>query len=170
MQESDAKPGPGGQTPDSIDLVAQTRSLRRKMIFWRRIAWLLLGGIGIFALILWQRGELHRRACRTALAYYYAEAEKINLGSLPLETIETDWRALKAPPELMSPHHYNLIARNWRTQPAAGEKLPLAVCRDAHAVLFWQDRHVLYSGGGIEWISESRVHEIVQAALRDDGR
>jgi hypothetical protein len=169
MQPDESKRTAPGAS-DSIDLVTQTRSLRRKVIFWRRTAWLLFGGLGILAIIFWQRGEQHRRECRQSLAHYYRESQKLKLRTQPVELLEGEWRSMKCPPEMLSPYHYNLISRNWRTEPAEGEKIPLAVCRESHSLVFIQGRHVLFDDGHIEWRSESHMGDIVRAAERDDGK
>ena len=170
MQTDNSIPARTGPKADSIDLVTQTRSLRRKVIFWRRTAWLLLGGLGIIAIILWQRGERHQRTCKLSLEHYYREAANLDLQAQPIGLMEAEWRTMKVPREMLSPYHYNLIALNWRTTPPAGEKLPLAVCRESHALIFDHGRHVLFSGGFVEWCSDDSLAEIVRAAESDDER
>ena len=164
---------PIGQTrvPDTMDLVAQTRSLRRKLTFWRRTVWMILGAGAIFAAILWNRGETHRRACHAAFDYYARLAIKSRLVGQQPEILEQQWQILDPGETRISAVHYNLIVRNWLAAPKVGESLDLAVCREPHFTLFSQMRHVLRrtdAGINIEWIRDEAAAAIVAEALRDD--
>jgi hypothetical protein len=157
--------------PDSMDLTAQTRSLRRKLVFWRRTAWLLLGGIGIFLAVLLNRGMTHQRECFQSLRHYAELAMKTKLGDQNPEILEQQWQSLEMGTVRISPIHYDLIVANWISRPKPGESQPLAICRDAHFSLMGTHRHVLYrdeSGTRIEWMIDESTQHILQEALRDN--
>jgi hypothetical protein len=169
------EPGPpaGGQMPsDSMDLVTEARSLRRRLVFWRRTAWLALGIAGIVLLLMWQRGQQHQRSCRQSLEGHFREAQRRDLKRFPPELLEQEWRQM--PPtggEVLSAHHYNLIVRNWHTTPVPGEPLPMVVCDAPHAAIPFGRRNVLFYDGQtvtVQWLTESAAEPIIQAALRDD--
>lgn len=168
-------PGPanvGGLKTDSMDLVSQARSLRRKMVFWRRTAWLALGMAGIVLIILWQRGQQHRHVCEQSLRAYFREAQRLDLAKHPPELLEEEWRRINPPGgEMISAHHYNLIVRNWHTKPVAGELLPMAVCGESHASIPRACRNVLmYDGQQVKvfWMAHASLNEIIKSAERDD--
>ncbi len=162
----------GGYKSDSMDLVSQARSLRRKLVFWRRTAWLALGMACIVLIILWQRGQQHRHACEQSLRGYFREAMRRDLARQPREVLEEEWNRI-APPggEMISAHHYNLIVRNWHTTPVAGELLPMAVCNVPHASIPRACRNVLmYDGQQVKvfWMADASLGEIIKSAERDD--
>ena len=169
--EPAAKPIGQPRVPDTMDLVAQTRSLRRKLTFWRRAAWLILGGGAIFAAVVWNRGESHQRVCYAALDHYARLAIKSKLEDQRPEILEQQWQILDQGDTRISAIHYNLIVKNWLSTPKPGESLNLAVCREPHVTLLSQMRHLLRrtdAGISIEWISDEAAAPIVAEALRDD--
>jgi hypothetical protein len=159
------------RVPDTMDLVAQTRSLRRKLTFWRRLAWLVLGAGAIFVAVLWNRGESHRRLCGAALDHYVKLADKSKLAGQRPEILEQQWQIMEQASTSNPTTHYNLIVKNWQVTPKPGEVLDLAVCREPHFTLLSQMRHVLrrdVSGPSIEWITDEQAAAIVAEAQRDD--
>lgn len=162
----------GGFKSDSMDLVSQARSLRRKLVFWRRTAWLALGMAGIVLIILWQRGQQHRHACEQSIRAYFREAQRLDLTKHPPELLEEEWRRITPPGgEMISAHHYNLIVRNWHTTSVAGELLPMVVCGMPHASLPRACRNVLMYDGQqmkVYWMADASLNEIVKSAERDD--
>lgn len=154
------------------DLRNETRVLRRRVNFWQRTAWLLLGTLVIFATVIWQRGELRRRECAYALLDYGETALKRQLGSTSSEMLEAQWQALEPVNAKISPSHYDLIARNWQLTPKPGELIPLAVCREPHSLATSRGRHVLLRGVKpplqVEWRSEESVEPLVREAAADN--
>lgn len=165
---------PQGLHPDDADeLLAETRSLRRRVEFWQRIVWLILGACVILTTVIWQRGELRSRECFQALLYYSGQARRLHLADQHPAIFEQQWQSLEAGPVKITPIHYDLIVENWKITPKPGEILPLAVCRDSHLLLFTQGRHVLLrdeNGMHIEWRSEPDVRPIVDLAAKDNHR
>ena len=167
-QEKTAYRAPEGAMDD---LLNETRVLQRRVNFWQRTAWLLLGTLVIFATVIWQRGELRRRECAYALLDYGKTALKRQLGSTSSEILETQWQALEPVNAKISPSHYDLIAKNWQVVPKPGEVIPLAVCREAHFLATSRGRHVLLrstEGLKVEWRSEESVEPLVREAASDN--
>lgn len=162
----------GGLNSDSMDMVSQARSLRRKVVFWRRMAWLALSMAGIVLIILWQRGQQHQHVCEQSMRAYFREALRRDLAKLPRELLEEEWRRLPPPGgEMITAQHYNLIVRNWHTTPIAGEPVPMAVCATPHASIPRACRNVLmYDGQQVKvfWMADASLNEIVKSAERDD--
>ena len=100
-----------------MDLVAQTRSLRRKLVFWRRVAWLLLGGIVMVAAVVWNRGESHRRVCYQALETLDKLARDTKLSEQRPEILEEQWRSFDSGSTAIPSYHYDLIVHNWQANP-----------------------------------------------------
>lgn len=162
------KPAVGG---DSMDLVTQTRQLRRKVTFWRRAAWLILGAAAVFVVVFWNRGETRRRECRESLGLYAEIAAEVHLSEQHVDILEAQWNEFEPPLRGSSPMHYDLIARNWMAAPKPGESIPLAVCRDRHITTFSIGRHVLMKtekGHRIVWLDEDAAEPIVEDARRDN--
>lgn len=156
---------------DSMDLVAQTRSLQKKVTFWRRLAWLLFGGVVVFGTIFYSRGETRRRECRESLQFYSQLAQKHNLAEQHPEILEQQWNQFEQAPTGTSPLHYDLIVRNWTQVPKDGESIPLAVCRDRHLTSFAIGRHVLMNttdGYRVVWISEDQAKPLLLQASQDN--
>lgn len=153
------------------DLLNETRVLRRRVNFWQRTAWLLLGTLVIFATVIWQRGELRRRECYYSLTGYGEQADKRQLGATSSDMLEAQWLALEPVNAKIAPSHYDLIVRNWQTTPKPGESIPLAVCRESHFLAVSRGRHVLLRDAGglrVEWRSEGSVEPIVREAAADN--
>jgi hypothetical protein len=162
---------------DEPDVVAESRGLQRKLVFWRRAAGMLLGIALIVGIVLWQRAELQRRACAESLNYYAKLARETHLEEQPPRLLEAQWQTLnrlpKADPKPVSPKHYSLIVDNWDQTPRAGDSLPLAVCNYPHWGLFAKGRHVLYHDGNgfhIEWVAEDLAAPIAAAARGEPSR
>ena len=153
------------------DLLQETRVLKRRVNFWQRTAWLLLGALVIFGTVIWQRGELRRRECSYALHDYGETALKRSLGASATDLLESQWQALEPGNGKVSPSHYDLISKNWQLTPKVGERLPLAVCRETHTLAFSRGRHVLYrapDGLSIQWLSEQEAEPILREAMADN--
>ena len=155
---------------DELDVIARSRTLQRKLVFWRRTAGLLFGLALVVLMVLWQRAELHRKACQDSLTRYAKLAQEAHLEDQPSRLLEAQWEGLGQEPgkdlRSFSPQHYSLIIENWGQKPLPGESLPLAVCRDPHLVLFAQGRYVLFldsNGYRVEWLSEEQAAPIVAA-------
>ncbi|RIK67321.1 MAG: hypothetical protein DCC65_07175 [Planctomycetota bacterium] len=156
---------------DSMDLVAQTRALNKKVTFWRRMAWLLIGGVVVFGAVLYSRGETRRRECRESLQHYMELAEKYKLSEQHPELLEQQWDQFETPGGGTSALHYDLIVRNWTQIPKAGESIPLAVCRDRHLTSFSIGRHVLMNtteGYRIVWMKEDDAEHLARQARQDN--
>lgn len=156
---------------DSMDLVSQTRSLRRKVTFWRRAAWMILGAAAVFLIVFWNRGETRRRECRASLQHYLELAHSAKLATQRADLIELHWNQFEPPTVGLSPMHFDLIVRNWGTLPKAGERIPLAICRDRHITTLSIGRHLLYAtekGLAITWLDEEAAQEYVEDARRDN--
>jgi len=154
---------------DLAALSAEAQARRRRRSFWRRVGWLLVGVVVVVGVVFWQRGLSRREACRLALKRYARLAEEEDLGTLPPQFLYQQWRSLPIGSAHQPASHYMLVTGNWLLSPGGGEKLPLAVCREPHWVLFVRGRHVLYRTAGgehIEWVPEERVTAIVEEATK----
>jgi hypothetical protein len=146
-------------------------ALRRKVVFWRRVVWMILGAAAILLTVVWNRYETRRRECRDTLLYNAELAKKVDLAHEHVSILEQQWQMFDIPSKGSSPRHYDLIARNWAVIPAAGEKVPLAVCADAHLDLFTRGRHVLFNtleGMRVDWLSDEEAQSIVEMARKDN--
>lgn len=146
-------------------------ALRRKVVFWRRVVWMILGTVAILLAVLWNRYETRRRECRDALQYDSELAKKVDLAHEHVNILEQQWQLFDSSSKSNSPRHYDLIAQNWAVIPAAGEKVPLAVCADAHLELFSRGRHVLFNtleGMRVDWLSDEEAQPIVEMARKDN--
>jgi len=159
---------------DEVTLAAG-RSLQRKLTFWRRAAWSVLGLVLIFTIVLWNRAVTHRRNCAGALELYARLANSARLEREPEEILKAQWqdisRHANEKPRPFPPSHYLLIVDNWGRVPIAGESIPLAVCSSPHLVLFSYGRHVLYrddKGLHVKWVDEDTVQPILVQA--NEGR
>jgi hypothetical protein len=153
------------------ELRSETQSLRRRLNFWQRAAWLLVGCGVIVGTIIWQRGELRRRECANSLEYHASRAERIQLGSQSPDILEHQWQFMEQGLARAAPMHYDLIVHNWRTTPSGSESLPLAVCRESHFLALSRGRNVLRRVGDrfeIVWMSEEAVGPIVADAAKDN--
>ena len=165
------------QDDDEPDVVAESRSLQRKLIFWRRTAGMLLGMALVVGVVLWQRAEVQRQACAESLTYYAKLAHDTHLEEQPVRLLEAQWQTLnqlpKAEPRSTSPRHYSLLVDHWHQTPRAGESLPLAVCNYPHFGLLAKGRHVLYhdsNGFHVEWVNEDIAAPIAAAARGEPKR
>jgi hypothetical protein len=157
---------------EAEDLLAETRSLRRRLEFWQRMVWLLAGAVVIIGTVVWQRGELRRRECYQSLEYYAEQAVQRRLSDQHLSILEQQWQALDKGPAKVTAIHYDLIAANWLVTPKPDEELPLAVCRESHFLAMSRGRHVLYRsarGFRIEWMSAEAADPFVAEAARGGG-
>jgi len=164
--QQDLQPSDG-----SGDLIAETRSLRRRVEFWQRAVWLIVGAVVIVATVIWQRGEIRRRECYQSLESYAEEASRRRLSEQHPTIFEQQWQNLEKGQAKFSPFHYDLIVENWRINAKPGEVLPLAVCRDSHLLMFMQGRNVLLRDAEavrVEWRSELAAAEIVAKAAADN--
>jgi hypothetical protein len=155
-----------------MDLVAATRSLRRRVAFWRRAVWLLLGAAVIFAAILWNRGESHRRECYKSLDHFAKLAQHMRLSEAYRGFVEQQWQTLDPGNVRIGAIHYALITNNWLLRVQPGESIPLAVCREPHASLFGKSRHVLFretTGDRIEWMDDEQAQPYAVMAARSSG-
>ncbi len=151
--------------------LSQTQALRRKVIFWRRIAWLALGGASIVMLVIWTRGQTRRQECYAALKSYAEMARNLKLAEQHPSILEQQWQEFDQSTLDLSPEHYDLIAKNWAARPGPNEDIVLAVCRDPHLLVFSSGRHVLKRHGDgfiIEWLSESEAAPIAAEARKDN--
>ncbi len=159
------------RSDDEGDFVVVRRSLQRKLTFWRRVVWSVLGIVVICVAVLWNRAANHRHNCSGALEHYARLAEVARLENESVQIIEEQWQNLtrqdKGKPHLFPPSHYLLIVENWGQKPGTGESLPLAVCNSPHLVLFSYGRHVLYrdvNGFHVKWLDEEGVQSLLAKA------
>jgi hypothetical protein len=153
------------------DLLNETRMLRRRVNFWQRTAWLLLGAVVVVGSVIWQRGELRRRECGRSLFDLATVAHRHRLESQNRSILEQQWHSTEHAGTKLAPIHYDLIVENWLMKPRAGESLPLAVCREAHFLALSRGRNVLIrddKGLRVEWRSEEAVAPVVELAARDN--
>lgn len=144
--------------------------LRRKLAFWRRAAWLLLGVLVLVSVLAWQRMAIRHRECRQAFEQYAGQVEAMFPSHAPAEVLESQWRQLDQGATNIFPQHYALVPRNWRRTPGENESLPMAVCRESHLSITGRGRHVLFCGEDglyIEWLTEDEVASIVAQTLDD---
>jgi uncharacterized membrane protein YedE/YeeE len=113
--------------PPTDDPIAETQALRRKVVFWRRVAWLAFGGAGIVMLVVWTRGETRRRDCFESLRHYADLARTNKLAEQHPEILEQQWQELEQAATGIPPEHYDLIVKNWTARPGSGEEPVLAV-------------------------------------------
>lgn len=154
---------------DSMDVVAEARSLRRRLLFWRRSAYLLLGLALVIAVVLGHRTTIRCRECEQSLAHYAAEARRIGLAQQPLEVVVPTWADLDPANVGLSPSHYALFVHNWVQRPLPGEFVPLAICGDSHVRLFNRGRYVLFRDEQrtyIKWIDESEAGSLLKSLPR----
>jgi hypothetical protein len=159
---------------DSIDLAAQARSLRRTIVFWRRLAWLVLALALIVVVVAWQRTTVRCRECQQSLQQYGKTAVDLRLDREPAEVFEAQWQQLGKNWAGFSAGHYELLVQNWLRTPAPGEVIPLAVCRDSHVAFFLgRGRHVLFREPGkpvnVKWLSEEEARPLLERVRRAHG-
>lgn len=166
VHHSDRPPG-----DDSVDLLTQTQSLRRKVIFWRRMVGLVFGLGAVILVVVWNRGETRRRECRVALKEFGALAEREKLAEQDPGILENQWQQLPPADNGISAAHYDLIVHNWIAKLLPAEELPLAVCRDSHMSTFERGRHVLLNtpgGYNVVWMEERLAAKLAAEARKDD--
>jgi len=157
------------QPNDLLDLRAQSQMLRRKVLFWKRTAWLLVGVVVVSIVVVWQRSEIRRRECRVAIERYAKLAHEQDLRLEPEVLIETQWQHLDQDSVHLSPSHYVLFVQNWLRIPSSDEPIPLAICADSHSTLMGSGRHVLFYGPDgyrIEWLPETQAAELLRQVHR----
>ena len=154
-----------GLSDDSIE----SRTLRRKLVFWRRVAWSCIGIVLVIVMVLWQRGNARQQECRAALEHYAGFAQSGELASTSPALLRAQWDNQQGEATLhVSPSQYRLITGNWGIAPEPGKRIPLAVRRNALSLLFTKGRHVLFrdeDGYHVEWLSESEARPIVAQAI-----
>jgi len=151
---------------DSVDLVTEARRLRRRLNFWRRVAWIAVSAVALVILVVWTRGKLRQDRCLASLKAYLEQAERLGFDNESPELLPLQWLELDVEPTHYPPDHYLLFVQNWLQRPAFGEKLPLAVCRESHPTLITRGRHVLRrtaAGDEIVWLTEEQVAPIAEA-------
>ncbi|MBN2561362.1 MAG: hypothetical protein JXQ75_10580 [Phycisphaerae bacterium] len=157
---------------DSIAFYVEAQGLRRKLIFWRRAAWLLLGIALLISVVVWQRTTVRCRECRRALQHYAEMAHTHHLDQEPAEVLESQWQNFAKGPADLSAAHYALIVQNWLQTPPPGESLPLAICRDSHVGFFTRSRHVLFRDDAgrytIKTLTEDEASPILAQIRQDD--
>jgi len=171
IDPSRPRPAVDANSGELDDLLNETRTLQRRVNFWQRTAWLLLGGVVIVGTIIWQRGELRRRECYQSLDYYAGLARRAQLGRQHPEILEQQWQSFDKGMVKLTAIHYDLIVQNWLATPKPGERLPLAVCRESHFLTLSLGRYVLFhgeDGDRIEWRSEEKAQELVGEAAKDN--
>ncbi|HKQ49454.1 MAG TPA: hypothetical protein VJZ71_15390 [Phycisphaerae bacterium] len=155
----------------SEDAISETQALRRKVVFWRRVAWLALGGAALFLMVVWTRGQARQRECFDALTRFAEVALASQLSAQHPEILEQQWQSFEQISSGIAPDHYDLIVKNWASRQTPGEDLPLAVCRDSHLLLFSSGRHVLRrteSGFRVDWLDEKEATPIAAEARKDN--
>lgn len=173
MKPNDVRSAPRSTADDGAmdDLLNETRMLRRRVNFWQRTAWLLLGGVVIVGTVIWQRGELRRRECAKSLHDLAVNAFQNKIEHQNRTILEQQWLTTDHSNTTFEPIHYDLVVENWVIQPKPGETLPLAVCRETHFLAFSRGRNVLLrddKGLRVEWRSDEAAAAIVQLAARDN--
>lgn len=160
---------PTRDSPD--DAIAETQALRRKVVFWRRVAWLAVGGAAIVMLVVWTRGQTRQGECSAALSHFAELASIHHLSEQHPAILEQQWQQFDTTVSSIPPEHYDLIVKNWVAAQNPGEDLVLAICRDSHLLLFSSGRHVLKRHGksyAIEWLSEDAAAPIAAEARKDN--
>ena len=171
MTENETTSNCSGRHDPNV-LRAEGRVLRRKLSFWRRTVWLLLGVIIVVAAVAYQRGIARRSSCKQSLEHFAELANRQRLETAPLELMDAEWRNLDSKTTARLPGHYELIVDNWLRQAVEGESLPLAVCGHAHQFQFSSGRHVLFrevGGDQVRWLAEAEALSIVKQALENRG-
>ena len=156
---------------DSVDLLTQTQSLRRKVVFWRRTAGIVLTTAALILIVAWNRGEVRRRECFDALKQLTTTAQRVKLTEQDPGILEDQWRQFATSEGGFTAAHYNLIVHNWAARLLPGEDLPLAVCRESHLSTFSRGRHVLHkTAGGLKiiWMDEKVANNLALEAQKDD--
>ncbi len=149
------------------DFRAEARGLRRRLTFWRRAAWLLLGIVVLVSMLAWQRTTIRRRECRQAFEMYARQAEESSLSQAPAEVMELHWKQFARGSANFPPSHYALIVPNWLRTPGEHESLPLAVCEQSHPGVLKRGRHVLFRDRDrtyIVWMSDAEAAPIMAEA------
>lgn len=157
--------------PHPQEIANEAIALRRKVIFWRRAVWLVLGTAAVFVVVVWNRYETRRRECRETLIAYGEMAKGFDLAHEHASILEQQWQEFEQPPNGQSPRHYDLIVRNWPIIAKEGERVPLAVCADPHLDMFTRGRYVLYStadGYKVHWLPEEEARPIIEKARADN--
>jgi len=157
------------ERPD--DSIGETQALRRKVVFWRRVAGLALGGVGIVMLVVWTRGQTRQRECHDALLGYAEKARSANLAEQHPDILEQQWQEFEQNAKGIPADHYDLIVKNWVARQGPEGDPVLAVCRDSHLLVFTSGRHVLKRHGDgfkIEWLSEEAAAPITAEARKDN--
>lgn len=147
----------------------EARSLRRRVLFWRSIAGLLLLGITLAAALFTLRRIGLRDRCRLALEHFARSAIAARLADAPLETRVLQWQTIDAANESYYPSHFRIFPGNWRTTTTEPERTPLAVCEESHGIILDTGRHVLYRENGqlvVDWVTESAAGEMAEQARR----
>ncbi len=155
---------------DSVDLRTEARSLRRKVVFWRRAAFFLLGSVALFLVVAWQRTTVRRRECQQAITHFAEEARISKLDQVAVELLESQWEHLAKGPVKLEASHYEVFVQNWLQTPASGKSLPLAICRSSHPGILARGRHLLSRderGMHIEWLAEEEAAPIAARTRRD---
>jgi len=155
---------------DSSMLLAEARSLRRRLAFWRRTAWLLLGLVVLVLIVAWQRTTVRRRECRQSLEHYVEMAKSASLDHEPAEVLESQWQRFPKDSAALPAKHYALFVQNWLKSPGPDGSLPLAACRGSHAAVFTRGRHVLFrdeDGMHVKWLSEEDAAPYVARIQQD---
>lgn len=159
---------PSKQEGPSDELV-ESRTLRRKLIFWRRVAGSSIGIVLVIVMVLWQRGHARQQECRMALEYYAQFAQSGELAGTSPALLRAQWDNLRGEAVFrVSPSQYRLIIENWGITPTPGKQIPLAVRRNALSLLYTKGRHVLFrdeNGYHVEWLSENEARPIVAKAV-----
>lgn len=159
--------GQGIEAGDLKGLHPEARSRRLRRIFWRRMAWLLVGLAAVVVVFAWQLGRSRRTTCRTTLEHFAQLAQESDLASAPSQLLGQQWRGLRSDKTGFPSSHFAVITFNWPLSVKGDEKLPLAVCEKAHRILFLGGRHVLFrtvDGVKIEWLSGDRADEVFRSA------
>lgn len=156
-------------TDDSMDVVAEARSLRRRLLFWKRAAYLLLGLALVIAVVLGNRTTIRCRECEQALTHYAELVSKARLEQQPPEVVVSVWADLDPGEVALSPGHYALFVQNWFQPPGPEETRPLAMCGDSHVRLLNRGRHVLYRDAQrtfVRWVDEDEAQRLLKQIPR----
>ncbi len=153
----------------------EAKRLRRKVQFWRNLAWTLLGIAAVIVVVVCHRAATRCQQSRLALeeygnaAQFDAWVKEARQGPIHLQLIylelETQWDSLPNASPAFGPSGFIPIVRNWLKEPDSGESLPMAISRMPISLIYKSGRHVLYRderGLRVEWIDEQDAAPILE--------
>lgn len=153
--DDNANPAADSDGPDISNIEAET--LRRKVLFWRRLAMFLVIMVGFVLLFVWQRGAGVAERCRSSLDKYADAVANEKLQSLSPELLHVRWSVLQIEGANFTPAHYEIFPDKWNTPGDPDQSVDIAQCKEAHVGLLNTGRNVLRKtadGFEVVWVPE----------------